>query len=317
MLAVHLGMRVHRNVAAIGVLPRDHHAATITHQIERLRERPRVAGGLDDQIHAAAIGQRAHVIHPLLVRYVEIEHVCRAHRFRELEASGRRTDHHHRMSARQPCQRRRRDPHWAGTQHRHRVPEANVAALHRMNTRDEAAATGDKERGIHALREAQELHAGLHPDVIRPSAKRSIGHAVRDAVDLSLRAARGLFGDETLVAPSTRFMHIEKGDQVAFLERLAVYIAQFTANGGDLADRHMPRDDRIRHPAQPAVMQMDVGTAHLRKAGAQHRAAGFEPGPRQFTELNRSPWRRHHSGANDVSHMPSELVERTTCSRAA
>ncbi|NBU37846.1 MAG: hypothetical protein EBS32_06395, partial [Actinobacteria bacterium] len=79
-------------------------------------------------------------------------------------------------------------------------------ALHGMHARHEPAAAGDERRRVHVLGKPQQLHAGLHPDVVGPAAQRPVGHSVGDAVHLPVRAPGGLLRDEAFVASPARLV---------------------------------------------------------------------------------------------------------------
>ena len=102
---------------------------------------------------------------------------------------------------------------------------------------------------------------------LRPTAHQAIAHAVRDAVDLSMRAARRLLRDETVIARSARLMNVEKRDDVALLEWIALDVRDRTAKLLDHTDRHVAGNQRIGDARQLAMVQVNVCPANL---GEQH-----------------------------------------------
>lgn len=122
-----------------------------------------------------------------------------------------------------------------------------------MHGPHQPAPTGNEHHRIDSWRNAEELHARLHPDVAGPAAKRAILCAISNAVDLSLRAARRLLGDEALVAAPTRLMHVGKRHEITLFELAPIDVGDRAANGremsgGDVSpeqsDRARPRDAR-------------------------------------------------------------------------
>jgi hypothetical protein len=97
-----------------------------------------------------------------------------------------------------------------------------------------------------------------------PAAERAVVRAVRDAIHFSLGASRRLFGDEALIASPTSLVHIEEGDEIAFLERLSLNIGDRAANLFEMTNRDMPRYNGIRYASELTVQQMHVGPAYLR-----------------------------------------------------
>ena len=69
-------------------------------------------------------------------------------------------------------------------------------------------------------------------------------------------------------------MDVEEGDDVAFLDRLAVDVLEISARLVDDADGDVAGDDRERD-VELAVMEMDVGAADLGVESLEECGAGL------------------------------------------
>jgi hypothetical protein len=98
-------------------------------------------------------------------------------------------------------------------------------------------------------------------------------------------------------------MHVEERDAIAFAQIRSVEAAQRAANHVESSGCHMSRDDRVRHPGEPAVPEVHVGAADLRSDGAQQRCSGREIRPIERSNLNRPPRTGHHGGEDAVTHV--------------
>jgi hypothetical protein len=87
---------------------------------------------------------------------------------------------------------------------------------------------------------------------------------------------------------------VEKGDDVAFFDRVAVDVTQLSARLLDHTDGDVARDNRERN-VEPAMVQVDVGSADLRVQRAKERRISFERGRREFVNPKWHIRRRHDS----------------------
>ena len=97
-------------------------------------------------------------------------------------------------------------------------------------------------------------------------------------------------------------MHVEERNAIAFGNGRAGNRACLAAQLGDTAHRHVSGNDRVRHAAQPAVEQVDIGAAHFRKRRVEQNAAGRELRLGKLAELDWHMWRGHHRGQNGWGH---------------
>ncbi len=157
----------------------------------------------------------------------------------------------------------------------------------RVQRRHQPAAAADERLRRQTFGQPDHLHARLHPDLLGPAAERPVVGAVGDAVDLARGAARGLLGDEALVAGAAGLVDVEERDEVAFAEGATLHVDDRPAHRLDAADRDMPRHERVGHAAEPPVLQVHVGAAHLAVDRAQQRGAWLEGGRGQLDDLDR------------------------------
>src|SRR5262245_57557655 len=130
-----------------------------------------------------------------------------------------------------------------------------------MDAGGESAPAADEGLGIVCIGKPDHLDARLHPHRAGPTAEEAVVGTVGDAVDLPVRAARRLLGDETVPATVAGLVDIEKGDHVTFLERGAFDVGDWPAHFGDSPDRDMSRNQGIGDATQPAMVKVNVGSA--------------------------------------------------------
>ena len=181
------------------------------------------------------------------------------------------------------------------------VGERDPGPLHGVETGRQAAASAHEVLRIEALRDRQDAYARLQLDPLRPTAEEAFGGAGGDAVDAALRASRGRLGHQAMPALAARPEHVEEGDEAAGRQGPALHVAQRAVGLEDEPAVDVARDDRVGHPRQPTVMEVDVRAAHLAGHHLQHGAAGLRAGRGEAAHLERLPGTRHHDRADGSS----------------
>ena len=126
---------------------------------------------------------------------------------------------------------------------------------------------------IEFLGEPHQLDARLDPDHFGPAAEQAVLDAIRDAVHPAVRAPRRLLRHQALEAVIAGLVDVEKRDQVAFAERLAVDVDELAAVRCQHADRHVTGDHRKPHARHLAAPDVHVGAAYLGVRGGEQRRA--------------------------------------------
>jgi hypothetical protein len=85
---------------------------------------------------------------------------------------------------------------------------------------------------------------------------------------------------------------VEKDEAIAFRDARAVDAAHVAANLSGHADRHVTRNDRIRHAAQPPVPHVNVGAAHFGEERAEQDGPRLQRRLGELTQLDRHAWCR-------------------------
>ena len=100
----------------------------------------------------------------------------------------------------------------------------------------------------------------------------------------------------------TRAVHVEEGDNVAHLERLAIHVGHREWQFADPADRYVAGDDREGDARQPAVMDVDVRPTDFRVENVEHRRAGLETRPGNLLQPDALAGAGHDRGGNGSTH---------------
>ncbi len=315
VLAVHLEVRVDLDRAVVGVVAADDDAAAVADHVERVRHRLGRARRLDRDIravparHPRGPGRSVPLPSPCRHRaFVPSRHrdcrsprpmVCVAPILRAYASRSSGAPMTIDLAgARQPRQRRDRLSHRTGAEHDDGLIETNLGAIDRMKCRHQTAAAADERLGSQTLGQPDHLHARLDPDLFGPSAQRPVVGAVGDAVDLARGAPGALPRDEALVAGAAGLVDVEEGDQVALAKGDALDVGDRSTKLFDAAHRDVSGHQRVGHAAQPPVMEVHVGAAHLAVQRAQQRRARLEHGCGQLDDLDRRVWRGDGRRAN-------------------
>ena len=281
MAAVDVPVRVDRDVARVGVLADDDVAAGVAQHLEALGDGRGIAGGLDDDVGAAAAravadpARRARrdrgisrdvadVLGAEPPRRLEPRRAARRRRARATRRRAarrsRRSSRPGRCPGRRPCRRARR--------------RARSTAWKPVG---QAAAAADESRADRRPSGSGTTRTpGLSSIALRPAAEQAVVGGGRDAVDAAVRAARRGPRDEAVPAGAAG-----AEDVVERHERRRPRSARpSTSRSGAVRLEHAPaadvaRDDRVGNAREAAVVEVDVRAADLGRDRLEHGAAGL------------------------------------------